>query len=79
MKYKNDKTFGNDSIDFDNFPAPKLRSSMLPSFKPNSTQEILDGVDDFSRTPDFLEVKKCKIKYTENSKKNRKMEKLKRQ
>lgn len=60
---------GNDSIDFENFPAPKLRSSMLPSFKADTTQELLSGhgivtdmskTPDLSRTPDFLQVP-CKF------------------
>ena len=43
---------GNDSIDFDNFPAPNLRSSILPGFKPNSTADLLnDSPGDLSIYP----------------------------
>ena len=40
---------GNDSIDFENFPAPNLRSSILPGFQPNSTADLLnESPDDLS-------------------------------
>lgn len=47
----------NDTIDFDNFPAPKLRSSMLPQTpNMNSTQELLSNIaEDMSRTPDLIQ------------------------
>ena len=53
------QTFGNDSIDFDNFPEPQLYSSILQpqtNRQMNSTVELLSMVEDLSKTPDFIEV-----------------------